>query len=246
MFNTKSVKFFLFVILSFFSFTIFAADATTIPASEPPAQTIAVAKLDTATETANKVDALEKNLATMNSQLDVIKQTILALNTQVVAQTAELNQLQQQLLINKRQSEFNIDLYEKYIGNYAQYLHYFSGPIPNLLIFLVFILFIICWMFGCLNRKVLVENKDLNKTKEDICYLGNESDACIEAAKISAKRDDDYDLMASAEGVDAKLNLARFYIAKGETKIAEEMLHEVLIIGNQKQKDEAKEMLQTI
>lgn len=61
--------------------------------------------------------------------------------------------------------------------------------------------------------------------------------------KISA---DEYDFMNSAEGMTAKLDLVRAYIAMGEMTSAKETLTEVLRKGNAEQRQQAKSLLDNI
>lgn len=53
----------------------------------------------------------------------------------------------------------------------------------------------------------------------------------------------EYDLMNSAEGIPAKLNLARAYIEMGNKNEAQNILQEVLKQGNEEQQQEAKTLL---
>lgn len=234
-------KIFVFLGTFLVSFVIYA---DTLVAANPtlstPAQSISIAKLDQTQELTNKADDLEQKNILLQSQFDLMKQAILAMSTELNSQNQTILQLQNQIA-NQNKEKFDY----AFLGKYAKYLQYFSGPIPTLILFLLLIIFCFMRVCCCIKNK-LKPKPDLKEKKAEICYLGNESDACIDVAGIAAHRDEDYDLMSGAEGIDAKLNLARYYIAKGEMKIAEEMLNEVLLHGNNKQKDEAKELLKTI
>ncbi len=67
--------------------------------------------------------------------------------------------------------------------------------------------------------------------------------AQVTEPKIGA---DEYDFMSSAEGMTAKLDLVRAYIAMGEMTAAKETLTEVLRKGNTEQRQEAKSLLDNI
>ncbi len=56
----------------------------------------------------------------------------------------------------------------------------------------------------------------------------------------------EYDFMGSSEGVAAKLDLVRAYIAMGETTAAKEAISQVLRLGNTEQRQEAKSLLNAI
>jgi FimV-like protein len=56
----------------------------------------------------------------------------------------------------------------------------------------------------------------------------------------------EYDFMGSNEGISAKLDLIRAYIAMGEMTAAKEVVSEVLQKGNKEQRLEAKTLLKTI
>lgn len=238
MHKSKTILFFIF---SIFSLTVFAQEIPPQNLPQPPAQSIAIAKLDSTQELSNRVDILERRIAVIEAQFDVLKQALLALNTQVTSQMQTQNQLQQQMNAKeKKQFDF------AFLGSFENYLQYFSGPIPNLILFLIIIIFVICRIFTCIKcRYVAKKAEDLTHQKTEICYLGNESDACIEVSKMVADRDD-YDFMAGAEGSDAKLNLARFYLEKGDMEKAKGMINDVIIMGNAKQQEEAKELLKKL
>lgn len=65
-----------------------------------------------------------------------------------------------------------------------------------------------------------------------------------EASSSTESTQGEYDLMNSAEGIPAKLNLARAYIEMGNKSEAQNILQEVLKQGNEEQQKEAKALLE--
>jgi FimV-like protein len=71
-------------------------------------------------------------------------------------------------------------------------------------------------------------------------------DKSPESPPKTGKINDDYDFLGSKEGISAKLNLAQAYIDMEQMDLAKQVLEEILINGNNEQKELAKNLLTKI
>jgi FimV-like protein len=68
----------------------------------------------------------------------------------------------------------------------------------------------------------------------------------VRSATVCSHAKDEYNILENQEGITAKLNLARAYIAMGKTTEAQNMLQEALANGSPAEQIEAKELLERI
>lgn len=94
----------------------------------------------------------------------------------------------------------------------------------------IILLFLLILLIAFKRR---LKKKKLLKQKKQVQEQENDTDS-------------EYDFLGSKEGIPAKLDLARAYIDMGDKESAKNVLREVLELGDEKQKAEAKNLLEEI
>ena len=102
-----------------------------------------------------------------------------------------------------------------------------------LLIVFVLILYFIMTRFFFKEKSRLPENAKVNKKSSEPMTAEEEEEG-------------EYDYMNTKDAIPAKFDLANAYIQMGNTKEAEQVLHDIIKIGNEQDKDRAKHLLQNI
>lgn len=158
-----------------------------------------------------------KAVLTLQTKLGVMESQINTLTTVLRTLNKHLGQVQ------KTQHHLNQGIINLWFGAWENFLGNSAGNIVATGIILL-IIFLLLWMI--LGNKHTAATPKKQKKKHNI-ELG----------------DDEYDFMGSKEGMSAKLDLARAYLAMEDFHAAETVLNEVKEQGNTKQKATAEELL---
>ncbi len=166
-------------------------------------------------------------------QIQLLKQALASLSNKIQGLSsayAKLNVQVQQLQLDFSSSQVKLKPIE--LGVWQSFGHYVSSfPATMLLAIIILLLLVLLYL-------ILLPRKSLSTTSTSALKTENASD--------DQDTEQEYDFMGSKEGVPAKIDLARAYVAMQDYQQAKQVLDDVLAKGNNEQRQAAQAILNSI
>ncbi len=194
----------------------------TPPPSQPQIQSSSPQEQTQIQTLVESVTALEATVMGMQKQFE-------ALNQYAQGLEGRINKLEQELQkveVSNQSKELEAPQVKDYVGYFFLKL-WPKQSVKFGVLALIALIFLAGWRVSARRSRKIKKNPD-------------------EASHEKSDTEAEYDFMQGATGIDARLNLARAYVAMDKKQEAHNLLEEILVKGDDKQKKEAENLIRKI